>query len=66
MLIEGVKINYGVTDQTIYDDNVTKSSSGDSPYSDINNVTETATDRVQLTYLEKKDQLRYRQLVREL
>lgn len=53
MLIEGVKINYGVTDQTIYDDNVTKSSSGDSPYSDINNVTETATDRVQLTYLEK-------------
>lgn len=53
MLIEGVKINYGVTDQTIYDDNVTKSSSGNSPYSDIDNVTQTSTDRVQLTYLEK-------------
>ena len=53
MLIDGVKINYGVVDQTIEEDNVTKSSSGNSPYSDIENVTQMSTDRVQLTYLEK-------------
>ena len=53
MLIEGVKINYGVVDQTIEEDNVTKTSSGNSPYSDIENVTQMSTDRVQLTYLEK-------------
>ena len=53
MLIEGVKINYGVVDQTIEEDNVTKTSSGNSPYSDMDNVTQTSTDRVQLTYLEK-------------
>ena len=53
MLIDGVKINYGVVDQTIEEDNVTKSSSGNSPYSDIENVTQMSTDRAQLTYLEK-------------
>lgn len=53
MLIEGVKISYGVLDQTIEDDDVTKTSSGNSPYSDIDNVTDTYTDNVQLTYLEK-------------
>lgn len=52
MLLDGVRVSYGVVDQSIYDDTVTDNSSDKSEYAAAEN-TITAADRVQLSYLEK-------------
>ena len=52
MLLDGVRVSYGVVDQSIYDDTVTDNSSDKSEYASAEN-TITAADRVQLSYLEK-------------
>lgn len=52
MLLDGVRVSYGVVDQSIYDDTVTDNSSDKSEYASAEN-TITAADRVQLAYLEK-------------
>lgn len=52
MLLDGVRVSYGVVDQSIYDDTVTDNSSDKSEYAAAEN-TITAADRVQLAYLEK-------------
>ena len=52
MIIDGVKINYGVYDQTIDDDTVTENVSGNSAYSNpSNSLSEAAKEKI--TYLEK-------------
>ena len=52
MLLDGVRVSYGVVDQSIYDDTVTDNSSDKSEYAAAEN-TINAADRVQLSYLEK-------------
>lgn len=52
MIIDGVRINYGVYDQTIDDDTVTENVSGNSAYSNpSNSLSEAAKEKI--TYLEK-------------
>ena len=52
MLLDGVRVSYGVVDQSIYDDTVTDNSSDKSEYASAEN-TINAAGRVQLSYLEK-------------
>ena len=53
MIIEGVRINYGVLDQTIEEDTITDMTSGDSDYSDAQNTLDAAAAYDKITYLEK-------------
>lgn len=53
MIIDGVRINYGVLDQTIEKDTITDTTSGDSDYSDAQNTLGTAVTYDKITYLEK-------------
>lgn len=53
MIIEGVKVNYGVIDQTIEDDTITGTASENSDYSNIDNTVEESVTRDKITYLEK-------------
>lgn len=52
MIIDGVKINYGVYDQTIDDDTITENVSGNSAYSNPSNSLSEA-EKQKITYLEK-------------
>lgn len=53
MIIEGVRINYGVIDQTIQDDTITPSASGNSPYSNANIPLQSGVMYDKIAYLEK-------------
>ena len=53
MIIDGVRINYGVLDQTIDDDTITDTSSENSDYSDALNAMEAGLARDKIAYLEK-------------
>ena len=53
MIIDGVRVNYGIIDQTIQDDTVTDGSSENSNYSSIHNTLNNATTRDKIAYLEK-------------
>ena len=52
MLLDGVRVIYGIIDQSIYDDTITFSQSPETNFSDANNTLSPAT-RPQLAYLEK-------------
>lgn len=52
MLLDGVRVIYGIIDQSIYDDTITFSKSPETNFSDANNTLSPAT-RQQLAYLEK-------------
>lgn len=53
MIIEGVRINYGVIDQTIQDDTITPSASGNSPYSNANIPLQSSVTYDKIAYLEE-------------
>lgn len=53
MIIDGVKINYGILDQTIEDDTITDASSENSEYSDALNTTTADVSKDKIAYLEK-------------
>lgn len=53
MIIDGVKINYGIIDQTIEDDTITDASSENSEYSDALNTTTADASKDKIAYLEK-------------
>lgn len=53
MIIEGVRINYGVIDQTLQDDTITYETSSDSVYSELHNTTQNAVNFDKIAYLEK-------------
>lgn len=53
MIVDGVKINYGVLDQTIEDDTITDASSENSEYSDALNTTTADASKDKIAYLEK-------------
>ena len=53
MIIEGVRINYGVIDQTIQDDTITPSPSGNSPYSNANIPLQSGVTYDKIAYLEE-------------
>lgn len=53
MIVDGVKINYGVLDQTIEDDTITDASSENSEYSDALNTTTADVLKDKIAYLEK-------------
>ena len=53
MIIEGVRINYGVIDQTIQDDTITPSASGNSPYSNANIPLQSGVTYDKIAYLEE-------------
>ena len=53
MIIDGVRINYGVLDQTIEEDTITDMTSGDSDYSDAQNTLGASVTYDKITYLEK-------------
>lgn len=53
MIIEGVKVSYGVIDQTIEDDTITGTASEDSDYSDTDNTLSSPITRDKITYLEE-------------
>lgn len=53
MIIDGVRINYGVLDQTIEEDTIIDMTSGDSDYSDAQNTLVAAVTYDKITYLEK-------------
>lgn len=53
MIIEGVRINYSVIDQTIQDDTITPSASGNSAYSNANIPLESGVIYDKIAYLEK-------------
>lgn len=53
MIIEGVRINYGVIDQTIQDDTITPSASENSAYSNVNIPLESGVTYDKIAYLEK-------------
>ena len=53
MIIDGVKINYGVLDQTIEDDTIADASSENSEYSDALNTTTADVSKDKIAYLEK-------------
>lgn len=53
MIVDGVKINYGIIDQTIDEDTVTDGSSENSEFSDVQNTIGVSTTKTKITYLEK-------------
>lgn len=53
MIIEGVRINYGVIDQTIQDDTITPSASENSPYSNANIPLQSGVTYDKIAYLEE-------------
>ena len=53
MIIDGVKINYGILDQTIEDDTITDASSENSEFSDVQNTIGVSTTKTKIAYLEK-------------
>lgn len=53
MIIDGVRVNYGIIDQTIQDDNVTDSSSKNSDYSDIDVTMQSGVTYDKIAYLEE-------------
>lgn len=53
MIIDGVKINYGILDQTIEDDTITDESSENSEFSDAVNTTNANASKDKIAYLEK-------------
>ncbi len=54
MIIDDVKIDFGIIDQTILKDKVTPSTSDDSKYSDIKNTLQSFATRDKVAYLEKE------------
>lgn len=53
MIIDGVRINYGIMDQTIQDDTITPSASENSSYSNANIPLESGVSYDKITYLEE-------------
>lgn len=53
MIIDGVRVNYGIIDQTIQDDTVTDGSSENSDYSDFDVTLESGVTYDKIAYLEK-------------
>lgn len=53
MIIDGVKINYGIIDQTIEDDTITDASSENSEFSDVQNTIGVSATKTKIAYLEK-------------
>lgn len=53
MIIDGVRVNYGIIDQTIQDDTVTPSASENSAYSNANIPLESGVTYDKIAYLEK-------------
>lgn len=53
MIIDGVRINYGIIDQTIQTDTVTDGSSENSDYSNLNNTLNNSFKHDKIAYLEK-------------
>lgn len=53
MIVDGVKIDYGIIDQTIEDDTITDASSENSEYSDALNTTTADVSKDKIAYLEK-------------
>lgn len=53
MIVDGVKINYGIIDQTIDEDTVTDGSSENSEFSDVQNTIGVSTAKTKIAYLEK-------------
>ena len=53
MIIDGVRINYGIIDQTIQDDTVTDGSSEDSDSSDVDVTLESGVTYDKIAYLDK-------------
>ena len=53
MIIDGVRVNYGIIDQTIQDDTITPSASGNSAYSNANIPLESGVTYDKIAYLEK-------------
>lgn len=53
MIVDGVKIDYGIIDQTIEDDTVTDGSSENSEFSDVQNTIDVSTTKTKIAYLEK-------------
>ena len=53
MIIDGVRVNYGIIDQTIQDDTVTDGSSENSDYSDVDVTLESGVTYDKIAYLEK-------------
>lgn len=53
MIIDGVRINYGIMDQTIQDDTITPSASENSAYSNANIPLESGVSYDKITYLEE-------------
>ena len=53
MIIDGVRISYGIIDQTIQDDNVTYNSSENSDYSDVDVTMQSGVAYDKIAYLEK-------------
>ena len=53
MIIDGVRINYGIIDQTIQDDTITPSASENSAYSNVNIPLESGVTYDKIAYLEK-------------
>lgn len=53
MIVDGVKINYGIIDQTIEDDTITDASSENSEFSDVQNTIGVSTTKTKIAYLEK-------------
>lgn len=53
MIIDGVRVNYGIIDQTIQDDTVTDGSSENSDYSDVDVTLKSGVTYDKIAYLEK-------------
>lgn len=53
MIVDGVKINYGIIDQTIDEDTVTDGSSENSEFSDVQNTIGVSATKTKIAYLEK-------------
>lgn len=53
MIVDGVKINYGIIDQTIEKDTVTDGSSENSEFSDVQNTIGVSATKTKIAYLEK-------------
>lgn len=53
MIVDGVKIDYGIIDQTIDEDTVTDGSSENSEFSDVQNTIGVSATKTKIAYLEK-------------
>ena len=53
MIVDGVKIDYGIIDQTIEEDTVTDGSSENSEFSDVQNTIGVSVTKTKIAYLEK-------------